>query len=140
MRNQCRATGTVRVRTPTSRPEPCAKGWEPIITACEALGTNVSEHIENYGAGIKDRLTGAHETAHWSQFSYGASDRGASVRIPWIAAKERKGWLEDRRPNANMDPYTVTRLIVETCCGALAAADALANNVAQTAKLLAAAR
>jgi glutamine synthetase len=98
------------------------EAWDPIITACEALGTRVIEHIDNYGAGIKDRLTGAHETAHWSKFNYGASDRGASVRIPWQAAKERKGWLEDRRPNANMDPYLVTRLILETCCGALAEA------------------
>jgi glutamine synthetase len=95
------------------------EGWDPIIAACEALGSNPVLHIENYGVGIKDRLTGAHETARWSDFSYGTSDRGASVRIPWIAAKERKGWLEDRRPNANMDPYVVTRLIVETCCSAL---------------------
>ena len=29
---------------------------------------------------------------------------GASVRIPWAVAKDKKGWLEDRRPNANMDP------------------------------------
>jgi glutamine synthetase len=57
-----------------------------------------------------------------------------------MAAKERKGWLEDRRPNANMDPYTVTRLIVETCCSALAAADALPSTIAETAEMLAAAR
>jgi glutamine synthetase len=103
------------------------EGWDPIITACEALANNTLEHVENYGAGIKDRLTGAHETAPWSQFSYGASDRGASVRIPWIAAKEQKGWLEDRRPNANMDPYVVTRLIVDTCCSALATASPISQ-------------
>jgi glutamine synthetase len=34
--------------------------------------------------------------------------------------KAKKGWLEDRRPNANMDPYVVTRLLMETCCGVLA--------------------
>jgi len=27
------------------------------------------------------------------------------------------GYIEDRRPNANMDPYTVCRLITETVCG-----------------------
>ncbi len=48
------------------------------------------------------------------------SDRGASVRIPWQVEVDQKGYIEDRRPNANCDPYTVTRLIVETCCGALA--------------------
>ena len=33
---------------------------------------------------------------------------------------DKKGWIEDRRPNANMDPYVVTNLIVDTCCEALA--------------------
>ena len=70
--------------------------------------------------GIADRLTGAHETAHYTKFSYGTSDRGASIRIPWAVAKNRKGWLEDRRPNANMDPYQVTGILVETVCGAAA--------------------
>ncbi|MFJ5221012.1 glutamine synthetase, partial [Streptomyces sp. NPDC088354] len=33
------------------------------------------------------------------------------------------GYIEDRRPNANVDPYTVTRLIVDTCCTALEKTD-----------------
>ncbi len=41
-------------------------GWDAIIAGCEALGKNVEEHVKNYGVGITDRLTGAHETAHWS--------------------------------------------------------------------------
>ena len=45
------------------------------------------------------------------------SDRGASVRIPWQVAKDKKGYIEDRRPNANADPYVTTRLIIETVCG-----------------------
>jgi glutamine synthetase len=96
------------------------ESYEAVITACEALGKNADEHVENYGFGVERRLTGLHETAPWTEFSYGVSNRGASVRIPWQVAKEGKGYIEDRRPNANMDPYTVTRLIVETCCGALA--------------------
>jgi glutamine synthetase len=95
-------------------------GWSAIIAGCEALSTRVKEHITNYGVGIEDRLTGAHETAHWSKFSYGVSDRGSSVRIPGQVAREKKGYLEDRRPNANMDPYVVARLMVETICGAAA--------------------
>ena len=93
-------------------------GWSAIIAGCEALGTKVSEHIQNYGVGIEERLTGAHETAHWSKFSYGVSDRGSSVRIPGGVARDKKGYLEDRRPNANMDPYVVTRLITDTICSA----------------------
>jgi glutamine synthetase len=96
--------------------------YDAIIAACEALGQRVDEHIAGYGEGIKDRLTGAHETAPWDSFFYGASDRGASIRIPWIVERERKGWIEDRRPNANADPYVVTRLITETVCAAAAAA------------------
>ncbi len=95
-------------------------GWAAIIAGCEALGTRVSEHISNYGVGIEERLTGAHETAHYSKFSYGVSDRGSSVRIPGGVARDKKGYLEDRRPNANVDPYVVTRLITETICGAAA--------------------
>jgi len=98
------------------------EGYAAIIAGCEALGTQVDKHIAAYGAGIKDRLTGAHETARWDKFSYGASDRGASIRIPWAAEKAQKGWLEDRRPNANCDPYLVSKVIVETICGAAAGA------------------
>ncbi len=94
------------------------EGYQPIIDACEALGRKASLHIENYGPGIKDRLTGHHETCAWNQFKYGVSDRGASIRIPWHVAKDQKGYLEDRRPNANCDPYVVCRLMMETICGA----------------------
>jgi len=93
--------------------------YDPIITACEALATNALEHVKLYGVGIEERLTGLHETAPWNEFSYGVSDRGASVRIPWQVEIEKKGYIEDRRPNANVDPYLVTRLIVNTCCSAL---------------------
>ena len=91
--------------------------WAPIIAACEALGDRVDVHIAAYGDGIKDRLTGEHETAPWHSYSYGTSDRGASVRIPWQVAKDRRGYIEDRRPNANMDPYRVAGLLIETVCG-----------------------
>lgn len=96
------------------------ESYDAVITACEALGKNAEEHILNYGAGVERRLTGLHETAPWTEFSYGVSNRGASVRIPWQVEVEQKGYIEDRRPNSNCDPYTVTRLIVQTCCAALA--------------------
>ncbi|MBM3140367.1 MAG: glutamine synthetase [Chloroflexi bacterium] len=91
------------------------------IAAAEALSAKHDLHIKNYGYAIEERLTGQHETAHWSQFRYGVSDRGASVRIPWQVARDKKGYIEDRRPNANMDPYIVTRLIVDTVCSAVEA-------------------
>ncbi|GAA0913335.1 glutamine synthetase [Nonomuraea longicatena] len=97
------------------------EGYDAIITACESLGEGDKplEHIKQYGADIESRLTGAHETAPWNRYTYGVSDRGASVRIPWQVEVDRKGYIEDRRPNANVDPYVVTRLLVNTCCAAL---------------------
>jgi glutamine synthetase len=93
------------------------ESYQPIVDACEALGKNIQEHIANYGAGNENRLTGAHETQRIDQFSYGVSDRGASIRIPWQVEVDQKGYLEDRRPASNMDPYLVTRLIIQTTCG-----------------------
>ena len=93
------------------------ESYQPIIDACEALGKNITEHIENYGAGNDKRLTGLHETQSIDQFSYGVSDRGASIRIPWQVEVDQKGYLEDRRPASNMDPNLVTKLLVQTTCG-----------------------
>lgn len=91
--------------------------YKAIDDACKALGTRINEHVSNYGHDIESRLTGKHETAPYNKFSYGVSNRGASVRIPWQVARDQKGYAEDRRPNANMDPYVVTQLILETVCG-----------------------
>ncbi len=82
---------------------------------CKAFEPVISDHIAVYGADNEQRLTGAHETQSIDKFSYGVSDRGASIRIP-IATVENgwKGWLEDRRPASNADPYKVASIIVKT--------------------------
>ncbi|SDE97217.1 glutamine synthetase beta-grasp domain-containing protein [Chitinophaga filiformis] len=82
---------------------------------CEAFRPVVKEHIDVYGADNHLRLTGLHETASIHDFSYGVSDRGASIRIP-VATVERgwKGYLEDRRPNSAADPYKVAARIIKT--------------------------
>ena len=82
---------------------------------CEAFRPVVKEHIDVYGADNHLRLTGKHETASIHDFSYGVSDRGASIRIP-IASVQRgwKGYLEDRRPNSAADPYKVAARIIKT--------------------------
>lgn len=84
-------------------------------SVCEAFRPVVKEHIDVYGADNDQRLTGKHETASITDFSYGVSDRGASIRIP-IATVERgwKGWLEDRRPSSNGDPYKIAARIIKT--------------------------
>ncbi len=94
------------------------EGYPAIEAACKAIGKRVEAHIKGYGHDIESRLTGAHETAPYNKFSYGVSNRGASIRIPWQVARDGMGYAEDRRPNANADPYVVTRLILESVCGA----------------------
>ena len=82
---------------------------------CEAFRPVTKEHIEVYGEFNDERLTGLHETQSIHEFSYRISDRGASIRIP-IGTVESgwKGWLEDRRPASNADPYKVAARIVKT--------------------------
>jgi glutamine synthetase len=82
---------------------------------CEAFRPVTKEHIEVYGAENDQRLTGLHETASINDFSYGISDRGASIRIPIITVEKGwKGWLEDRRPASNADPYKIAGRIIKT--------------------------
>ena len=92
------------------------KGTKEMITGiCEKLGKNHELHMEIYGEHNDQRLTGLHETQHISKFSYGESDRGASIRIPVATIdNEYKGYLEDRRPSSNVDPYRATYMIMET--------------------------
>jgi glutamine synthetase len=82
---------------------------------CKAFEPVIAEHIAVYGADNDQRLTGEHETQSIDKFSYGVADRGASIRIG-IATVEAgwKGWLEDRRPASNADPYKVAGRIVKT--------------------------
>ena len=91
-------------------------GIDVINEACEKLSKNHDEHIIVYGAHNEERLTGLHETCSIKEFRYGVSDRGASIRIPMQTANDGYGYLEDRRPSANMDPYRVCSILIETTC------------------------
>ncbi|WP_047416038.1 glutamine synthetase beta-grasp domain-containing protein [Cellulophaga sp. Hel_I_12] len=82
---------------------------------CEAFRPVVKEHIAIYGEFNDQRLTGKHETASIHDFSYGVSDRGASIRIPiYTVSHGWKGYLEDRRPASNADPYKIAARIIKT--------------------------
>lgn len=92
-----------------------AASREKVEKVCEAFRPLVKEHIEVYGAYNDQRLTGKHETASIHDFSYGVSDRGASIRIPlYTATHGWSGYLEDRRPASNADPYKVAARIIKT--------------------------
>ncbi|MEL7119026.1 MAG: glutamine synthetase beta-grasp domain-containing protein [Bacteroidota bacterium] len=89
-------------------------GKELFDAICESFRPVHEEHISVYGSDNDQRLTGLHETQSITKFSYGVSDRGASIRIPVSTAKNWKGYLEDRRPASNADPYLVSARIIET--------------------------
>ena len=72
------------------------------------------EHITVYGDGNELRLTGEHETSSFDKFTWGVSDRSASVRIPSHVVQQKQGYFEDRRPAATCDPYKVTSRILKT--------------------------
>lgn len=92
------------------------KGGESFIKGiCEKFRSRHTDHIAVYGSDNDQRLTGLHETQSIHKFSYGVSDRGSSIRIPVGTVQNGwKGYLEDRRPASNADPYKVTSRILAT--------------------------
>jgi glutamine synthetase len=91
------------------------QGMKYISDMMEKMAEKHALHLEFYGEGNEKRLTGHHETSSMHKFSYGTGNRAASVRIPTTTANANgKGYIEDRRPASNMDPYLVTAIIVNT--------------------------
>jgi glutamine synthetase len=90
-------------------------GKEYFEALMKAFSDNVPEHIAVYGPDNHLRLTGLHETQAIDKFSYGLSDRGASIRMPVNFVKNGyRGYLEDRRPNSEGDPYQIVSRILKT--------------------------
>jgi len=95
-----------------------AGGIKDINEAIKRLEVNHKKHVAGYdpngGQDNARRLTGLHETSDMHTFSAGVANRGCSIRIPRQVGQDGCGYLEDRRPSSNCDPYTVTELIVRT--------------------------
>ena len=90
-------------------------GKEYFEALMEAFRQNREEHIAVYGPDNHMRLTGKHETAAIHEFTHGVADRGASIRVPHSFIKnDYKGYLEDRRPNSQGDPYAIASQILKT--------------------------
>jgi glutamine synthetase len=90
-------------------------GMKVIDEAVQKLSKRHAEHIAAYGSGNERRLTGKHETCDMNTFRSGVADRGSSIRIPLPVSLKGYGYLEDRRPSANVNPYVVARMLLETC-------------------------
>lgn len=89
-------------------------GMKAIEESINKLSKKHAEHIAVYGEDNEQRLTGRHETGHIGTFSSGVANRGASIRIPRHVATQGYGYIEDRRPASNIDPYRVTSIIMDT--------------------------
>ncbi|XP_026468584.1 glutamine synthetase 2 cytoplasmic-like [Ctenocephalides felis] len=94
-------------------------GIQEIRRAIELLSKQHLKHIKAYdprgGRDNERRLTGRLETSSIHDFSSGVASRGVSIRIPRAVAAQNKGYLEDRRPSSNCDPYSVCEAILTTC-------------------------
>ena len=94
-----------------------ANGLDAIETAIGRLAERHAAHIRHYGDRLDERLTGQHETSDINTFHWGVAHRGASIRIPHPVAAKGHGYLEDRRPGANANPYMVAASLIATVCG-----------------------
>lgn len=88
-------------------------GMDYVYEIINKLGGKHSVHLALYGDN-SERLTGKHETSSKDVFSFGIGNRAASVRIPTSTAHLKKGYIEDRRPASDIDPYVVSAVIVDT--------------------------
>ena len=104
------------MHTNFSNEEMRSNGTEELFSSmCEKLGEVHADGIAAYGSDNDMRLTGLHETQSIDQFSYGVSDRGASIRIPIYTVEHNwNGYLEDRRPASNADPYKILSHLIGT--------------------------
>jgi len=84
-------------------------GYDYFMAIFNSFASRHEEHINAYGSNNHLRLTGGFETQAIDKFSWGVSDRGASIRVPQDTSKEWKGYVEDRRPGSNADPYKIIR-------------------------------
>lgn len=72
-----------------------------------------SDFEDVFGKGVTQRLGGDLETSSWQQFTWGFGTRCTSIRIPIGVARKGYGYLEDRRPGANVDPYSIANWLME---------------------------
>jgi glutamine synthetase len=86
-------------------------GYDSILHTIQELKSHNTEDMKYYGEKNTLRMTGENETARYDVFSHGVGDRTASVRIPHDTFIKKYGYMEDRRPGANMDPYLVTSIL-----------------------------
>lgn len=89
------------------QPKCCAP--DPFVSSiAQITRSNVYAAAPENGLVSENCIAAALEETIYCQL---LPDARASAWIPWIAAQQRKGWIQDRRPNANMDPHHDARMI-----------------------------
>ena len=89
-------------------------GYDKIKVILKNMDRLHSEHMSAYGEGNELRMVGAYETAKYDEFTYGVGSRNTSVRIPLNTFNNKRGYIEDRRPASNCDPYEVSSKLLES--------------------------
>ena len=89
-------------------------GYKAIVEACERICQNHLEDMKNYGEENKQRLIRNTSCPDYSECSYGDDDRAKAIRIPKKCVMNQKGYLEDRRPTSNADPYLVMLTLLKS--------------------------
>jgi glutamine synthetase len=89
-------------------------GAENIVKLMPKFLETHQHHIDAYGEGNELRLTGKCETASIAKFSFGVGTRNTSMRISNKVMQNKCGYVEDRRPAANVDPYKAMLRIAQT--------------------------
>ena len=113
------------------------KGMQYIDEMMKKMEKKHKLHISLYGSGNEKRLTGEHETSSCDTFSYGCGNRAASFRIPTSVMHDNgKGYIEDRRPASNIDPYIVSSIIFDTGVLEASKADKMAAHYLDWSKWL----
>ncbi|XP_063620559.1 glutamine synthetase 1, mitochondrial-like [Cydia splendana] len=94
-------------------------GITEIERVCKVLCENHVKDMIHYGLGDSDankkRLSGKFETSSFDTCKWGVADRTASIRLQRSVAIDNKGFLEDRRPAGDCDPYRICARIAQTC-------------------------
>lgn len=95
-------------------------GVSAIRAAIEKLKSNADADLAKYDTARvkrnKLRVGSGMYTTPLEQFTADECSKEVSVRIPRTVVDAGKGYLEERRPGGNADPYTVCETIVRTVC------------------------
>lgn len=109
--------GHINFSTKSSRSE---GGFDWINQAMAKLELKHELHLAAYDPrkekSNEERLQGNLMATPRRQFSAGVATKNVCVRVPRQTQAAGRGFFEDRRPGANVEPYRAMQALVETLC------------------------